>query len=246
MTGVSLRSIPAGYAHVKWTPWEQIIKGVIMKICIIGNGKLSNSIFIGLQGEYNTIKWELFDKKINEKIIAIHAGSGRQFEECLDYCNKTGSILLELSTGENISKYKIECPIIICPNTAIPILKMMNILKNNGKTFCDYRVRIIESHQKDKNTVAGTAFEIAKALNVDTKRIESIRNIKDQLEIGIPEDYLNLHAYHKIIIEDKGSEIIIQLKVLGHDAYVQGVGKLIDLIHNKNLGNKIYNIIDII
>ena len=217
-----------------------------MKVCIAGNGKLSSSIFVGLKEKYNPIKWELFDIKTDEKIIVIHAGSGRQFEECIDYCNRTGSILMELSTGEKVSKYNIQCPIIVCPNTAMPILKMMNILKINGKTFSDNKVRIIESHQKDKNTVAGTAVEIAKALDIDNKEIESIRDIKDQLGIGIPKDYLNLHAYHKIIIEDEGCEIIIQLKVLGHDAYVKGVIKLIDLIANKNMENKIYNIIDLI
>ncbi len=200
----------------------------------------------GLKSSHLTIKWEAHDTKSHEKIIVIHAGSGRQIEECIAYCNRTGSILMELSTGDNVSKYKIECPTIICPNTAIPVLKMMSILKENGKTFSDYDTKIIESHQKNKTTVAGTAVELSKALHMDEKKIESVRDVEAQLELGIPQEHLNLHAYHKICIKDQGCEITIQLRVLGHDAYVRGVVQLLEILSVTALENKAYDVIDLV
>lgn len=217
-----------------------------MKICIAGNGKLSNSLITSLAGDTKLMKWDLFDKESDERVIVVHAGSGRQFGECLSYCSKTESILLELSTEENFKKQSISCPLILCPNTAIPILKMMNLLKLYGDEFSKYQISIMESHQSDKKNVAGTAVEIAKTLNVESKDIKSLRDKKEQLQIGIPAENLELHAYHKVTIIDAGCEISIELKVLGHSSYIKGITTLLDLIENKKLENKVYDVVNLL
>ena len=154
---------------------------------------------------------------------------------------------MELSTGTNIEQLHNNCPVVICPNTAIPVLKMMKFINDYGKDFSQYKVRIIESHQKEKKTVAGTALVIAQAFNVPNERIESIRDNETQKNtLGIPEEHLNLHAYHQIIIEDIGCEIQIETKVLGHDAYVSGVKMIIDRINKMDLENKKYQVLEIL
>ena len=216
-------------------------------IIIAGSGKLAQSLINGFSQLSNMIKWDDFDKSIKNKNIVIHAGTGRQLQECLDYCNETKSVLLELSTGTNIEQLNNDCPVIICPNTAIPVLKMMKLINEYGKDFSQYKVRIIESHQKEKKTVAGTALVIAQALNVSNERVESIRDNETQKKtLGIPEEYLNLHAYHQIIIEDIGCEIKIETKVLGHDAYVSGVKMIVERINKMNLKNKKYQVTEIL
>jgi len=216
-------------------------------IIIAGSGKLAQSLINGFSQLGNMIKWDDFDKSIKNKNIVIHAGTGRQLQECLDYCNETKSVLLELSTGTNIEQLNNDCPVIICPNTAIPVLKMMKLINEYGKDFSQYKVRIIESHQKEKKTVAGTALVIAQALNVSNERVESIRDNETQKKtLGIPEEYLNLHAYHQIIIEDIGCEIKIETKVLGHDGYVSGVKMIVERINKMNLKNKKYQVTEIL
>ena len=88
---------------------------------------------------------------------------------------------------------------------------------------------------------------IAQALNVSNERVESIRDNETQKKtLGIPEEYLNLHAYHQIIIEDIGCEIKIETKVLGHDAYVSGVKMIVERINKMNLKNKKYQVTEIL
>lgn len=220
---------------------------VIMKIIIVGNGKLSKSLTKGLAIRYSIAKWDDYDKSLNAKNIVIHTGSGRQLNECVGYCNRTNSILLELSTGTSINNYDIQCPVIVCPNTAIPILKLMYIINKYGKMFRKYKIKITESHQKNKNTIAGTAVDIARSLEVPITEIKSLRDIDVQKNlIGIPDQHLDLHAYHQIIIEDEGCEIKLETKVLGHLAYVSGIKEIIEIVKEKELHSKIYPIIDIL
>jgi len=151
-----------------------------MKIIIVGNGKLSKSLTKGLAIRYSIAKWDDYDKSLNAKNIVIHTGSGRQLNECVGYCNRTNSILLELSTGTSINNYDIQCPVIVCPNTTIPILKLMYIINKYGKMFRKYKIKITESHQKNKNTIAGTAVDIARSLEVPITEIKSLRDIDVQ------------------------------------------------------------------
>lgn len=214
-----------------------------MNVIIVGKGKLAKSLMEGLKSLYTVIPWDEFDQTKNEKNIMIHTGSGRQLPEVISFCNKTKSICIELSTGSLAANQEINFPKINCPNTAIPLIKIMNLLSMYGTQFRNYKIKITESHQKSKVTVAGTALEIAKALGYDANNIESVRdeNIQKNL-MGIPEKNLDLHAYHKIVIEDEGCEIKIETKVLGHAAYVFGVQKIIESINKHELENREYHI----
>ncbi|MBN2041092.1 MAG: dihydrodipicolinate reductase [Spirochaetes bacterium] len=217
-----------------------------MKVYIAGNGKLAESIINGLSAEFELKKWKNTDLKSEEKIILLHAGSGRQFDECLEYCNKTKSVLLELSTGGSVHEKNIDCPVILCPNTAIPVLKIMELLKQYGHEFSQYKINIIESHQENKTTIPGTAVELAEYFQMSAEKIISIRNPDEQIKSGIPEQHLGLHAYHNVFIKDTGCEISLQLKVLGHDAYVNGLRKILPIVNQGCFENRLYNITDIL
>ena len=218
-----------------------------MNIIVVGNGKLAKSMLAGFSHNNKVIKWDEYDKTIFEKGIVIHTGSGRQLGECIEYCEKSKSVLLELSTGTRIENSSHSCPIVICPNTAIPVLRVMQMLRTYGKYFSKYKIRIVESHQKTKKTVAGTAIEMSKSLDHPAEEIESVRDEEMQKNvIRIPEEHLNLHAYHKIMIEDAGCEIKLETKILGHASYVSGVEEIIEMLKQKPLLNKIYYITDLL
>jgi 4-hydroxy-tetrahydrodipicolinate reductase len=214
-----------------------------MKTIIVGSGKLMQSLRKGLNKDYKTLSWNEFDRNIIQRSIIIHVGSGRELNDCIEYCKKTESILIELSTGSKIQDYEITFPVIICPNTAIPIVKLMNMLKHYGKDFMKYKITIKESHQKEKTTVAGTAIEIAKYLHSPIDEIRSIRNENIQKdELLIPEKYLYLHAFHEILIEDNGCQIKIETRVLGHDAYITGMKEILKICCERAFENRIYYI----
>lgn len=220
-----------------------------MKIFIVGSGNLANALFKANLSfpSCEILKWESKFQSLNEKAIIIHAGSGRQLKECCEFCIRTKSIFIELSTGLETENMNPDFPLIICPNTSILVLKTLNMIKTNGKYFKDYEISITESHQSTKKTEPGTAYAFAKALDFPLEKIISIRNPDiQQNKIGIQKEYLDKHAYHKIIIKDGSDEIVIETKVLGHNSYANGIKTIIDKVLKINLENKKHTVLELI
>jgi len=220
-----------------------------MKIFVVGSGKLANAL---LQSEMKIddceiVKWDSKHAKLRERTLCIHAGSGRQLKEVISFCSKTKSVLLELSTGMESENRNVDFPLIICPNTSILLLKTMNVLKANGSFFSNYSISITESHQSTKKTEPGTAYFFAKSLDFPVNKIISIRDPKIQEhEIGIPKEYLDRHAYHKIVISDGPDEVTIETKVLGHNSYAHGVQSIIEAVLKNELEHKKHSVMDLI
>ncbi|CAN5415052.1 hypothetical protein BH23BAC1_BH23BAC1_42750 [soil metagenome] len=220
-----------------------------MKIFIIGSGKLANAINTsGLSfPSCEIIKWENKLPAYKEKSIIIHAGSGRQLQEGLEFCKRTDSFFIELSTGLITEELDPNFTLIICPNTSLLLLKTLSIFRFYGSHFKEYKISIIESHQSSKRSIPGTAFSFAKSLSVPFDQIKSIRQKDIQIhKIGIPNEFLDIHAYHKIVIQDGLDEVIIETKVLGHESYAKGVERIINAVLSNNLEKKKYSILDLI
>jgi dihydrodipicolinate reductase len=220
-----------------------------IKIFIVGSGKLANAI---LTAQFTIescqiLPWESKYQTINEKAILIHAGSGRQLKECFDFCEKTNSTFIELSTGLETETMTPSFPLIICPNTSILVLKTLNMLKISGGNFAGYQIKMTESHQSTKTTEPGTAYAFAQSLKLPVNEINSVRDPEIQKnKLGIPEEYLGKHAYHKIVINNGSDEITIETKVLGHQSYASGVKTIIETVLKSQLENKRYSILEII
>lgn len=219
-----------------------------MKLFIVGSGKLANAILSGLSFQgVEAFKWEDLPLPFNERAVIVHAGSGRQLGECIEFCGRTDSIFIELSTGLETENFDPSFTLIICPNTSILLLKTLKIIKEFGKYFNNETLSIVESHQSSKKSVPGTAYSFAESFKFPVDKIKSVREKDLQLnEIGIPDEYLEKHAYHKIIIQDGLDEVTIETKVLGHDSYVKGVKKIIDVVLKHNLEKRRYSILELI
>jgi dihydrodipicolinate reductase len=220
-----------------------------MKIFVVGSGKLANAIVNSnlLLQSCEVLKWENTNQTTFEKSIIVHAGSGRQLKECFEFCERTKSVFIELSTGLETEKMNPNFPLVICPNTSILLLKTLNMIQAHGRYFENYNISITESHQSSKITEPGTAYAFANSLHFPLQKIESIRDPKIQQDkIGIPKDYLDKHAYHKIVITDGTDQITIETKVLGHDSYANGVKTIIETVLKSHLENKKYTILEFI
>jgi 4-hydroxy-tetrahydrodipicolinate reductase len=165
----------------------------------------------------------------------------------MDFCERTNSVFIELSTGLETEKMKPDFPLIICPNISILVLKTLQMLKANGEHFRNYEISITESHQSTKKTEPGTAYAFANSLKFPPDRIVSIREPEIQRNhIGISDEYLDRHAYHKIVIKDGNDEITLETKVLGHNSYARGVKSIIETVLSNSLENKRYTVLDLI
>lgn len=218
-----------------------------MKVFVVGSGKLASAMLSAKATFQNCdlIPWESASQHASEQAIILHCGSGRQIAECIMFCEQTASTFIELSTGLETEHLTPDFPLVICPNTSMLMLKTMAMLGQFGKQFKDYNITLTESHQAAKQTEPGTAYNLANSLGFPVEQIISVRDQETQsAEIGIPDDFLGKHAYHKIVIQDGDDALTIETKVLGHASYAAGVRQIIDLVLNKNLENRRYNILE--
>jgi len=220
-----------------------------MSVYIVGSGKLASAI---LSADISfpsgkILKWESNYQSLTEKAILIHAGSGRQLPECISFCQRTDSVLIELSTGLETEKMIPDFTLIVCPNTSILLLKILNVVKNFGHYFEDNKVSILESHQSAKTSEPGTAYAFAHSLKFPIDKIHSIRDPELQRnEIGIPEEFLHKHAYHKIVIEDGSDQVVIETKALGHQSYASGLKRIINAVLKNSFEKRRYTVLELI
>ncbi len=217
-------------------------------ILIAGHGKLATAIRRDLRGHLECVvdAWENAETYKNEKNkIIVHIGSGRQLPEILRYCCAHGTPLIQGSTGLEYEHTLDDFTVIEAPNLNILLLKCMNMLKQFGKHFESYEIRITESHQAEKTSIPGTAVAFAEYFGIDPTTIQSIRERHRQLrELKIAEEYLDRHAVHVITIKDGDTTISIRTEVLGLLSYVSGLAAIIQII--PKLQKRFYDVVELV
>lgn len=173
--------------------------------------------------------------------LIVHAGSGRELPEIIEFCKSTSSTLIELSTGSVLENTPQSFPVVICPNTNILMLKFMKMVQTTGPFYSGYNIQVIESHQSGKKSTPGTAVAIASSLGLSPDVVTSIRDPHTQASLLriAPED-LNRHALHQIIIRDGGSQISLETRVHGDAPYAAGVSKIVLATLSHCLENRTY------
>jgi len=220
-----------------------------MEIFVVGSGKLASEILdSGMSFPSGSLKkWEEKPETYSLKSVIVHAGSGRQLDKCIGFCKRSKSVFIELSTGLETETMQVDFTLILCPNTSILMLKTMSLLEHFGQYFAGNNITITESHQAAKQSVPGTAFNLAKSFQVPSEKIISIRDTDfQQNELKIPDEFLDRHAYHKITIQDGSDEVSIETRVLGHQSYSKGVKKIIDAILVHQLEERKYSVLEFI
>ncbi len=220
---------------------------MIKTVIIVGKGKLSSSLLLGLPEYLNGCKIDLWENNglypDADKVI-VHIGSGRQFNEVISFCEKTGTPLIQGSTDIADDLSNATFTYIDSPNFNILMLKFMHMIKEYGVHFQKNDISITESHQESKKSMPGTAIEFARSLGFPSGNIASVRNPEVQKkQYGIPEEHLHLHAFHEIVIRDAGTSINIKTLVKGHESYVAGLAAIIRA--TENLDTRYYHIMDL-
>ncbi len=196
-----------------------------MNISVIGNGAFASSLIqfgneiLAEQSKPGCVA----PYPTTQPTCVVHAGSGRQLDEALTLCRKHGIPLTHASTGITGDHDIAGIGYVEAPNLSLPIVKFMHLLELAGPLFASAKVSISESHQTTKTTVPGTAVFYANALGVSPSQIRSIRDPKEQLALGIPQETLDAHAVHWIHCEEFGAAISFTSEVFGRKTYAHGM-----------------------
>ena len=216
---------------------------------VAGAGKLANEVRVGLGASAG--QWSdrhALPQSARERVTAVvHAGSGRELPEIVAFCRERGAVLIELSTGTDVTVLAQGMPVVICPNANILMLKFMAMLARSGHWFNDCRIGITESHQAAKTSVPGTAVAMADALGVDPRAIVSVRDPAVQTgRLGLAPQDLARHAFHRIQIDDGACAITLETRVQGNTPYVDGVRRIIGAALSHPLESRPYDVLEFI
>jgi len=215
-----------------------------MQIIVVGRGKLATELLESLNLDFpcRIISWS--EKGPTDgKTVIVHAGSGRELDEVISYCEETHSTLVELSTGSRMRNAGMGFPVVLCPNTNILMLKFMSMLVTSGHLFSRYRVKLTESHQAQKTSLPGTAVTMAHALGLKASDVRSVRDPDEQRSVlQISAEHLDRHAFHQVVIEDAVCRITIETRVQGASPYADGVGQILSAIRSNDLEDRLYEI----
>lgn len=213
-----------------------------MHITVVGRGQLATEILDGLQAEPGIVAsaWPSGGPGVDADVIA-HAGSGRELPEVVAHCRRTGTPLLELSTGSALEQMGVDFPAVLCPNTNLLMLKLMRLLAAGGASFARYPMQLIESHQATKTSAPGTALALAASLGLPAEAVVSVRDPAVQREaLGIPPEHLGRHAVHRLLIDDGACSVAIETRVFGAAPYVQGVRQIAQAVRQHALEPRLY------
>lgn len=215
-----------------------------MQVLIVGSGKLATELLneLSLDAPLMVRRWSNGSTAQGPSVV-IHAGSGRELDDVIAYCNETKAPLVELATGSKLEIASPTFPVVLCPNTNILILKFMNMLASCGKLFKGYHIEVTESHQAEKRSPPGTAIAIAQSLGLSANDVVSVRDPEEQLTtLCIPAKHLGRHAVHAILIEDAVCRIALETRVYGASPYADGVAKILSAVTSRRLENRMYEI----
>lgn len=219
-----------------------------MQVIVVGSGKLARELLAALDAGPGgrVMPWGLGDVD-TAKAIVVHAGSGREMDEVRRFCEATQSVLVELATGSVLEEGPVACPVILCPNTNILMLKFMAMLGRSGQLFRGYHIGLVESHQAGKTSVPGTAVSMAESLGLDAVEIRSVRDVQvQQNALQIPPEHLARHAFHEVLIEDGACSIRMETRVYGDAPYADGVAQIVAAVRQQALENRRYSILEFI
>lgn len=215
-----------------------------MNILIVGSGKLATELRNELQldAPLKLIAWS-DAASVNARSIVVHAGSGRELQEIIGFCQKTNSTLIELATGSTLETFVPSFPVIMCPNTNLLMLKFMSMLSRAGHLFKGYDIQVTESHQAGKTSTPGTAVAIAQSLGLSAGDVISVRNPEHQrFLLHIPSEHLARHAFHRINIRDAVCSVTLETRVCGTSPYASGVSQIIAAVYINKPDSRIYAI----
>jgi len=88
---------------------------------------------------------------------------------------------------------------------------------------------------------------LAHSLGVRDDEIRSIRDPREQTEaLGIPQEYLSRHAYHRIEIEDGLTSLALETRVFGKAPYAEGMAKIVAAIRAHKLEPRLHHVLEFV
>jgi len=148
---------------------------------------------------------------------------------------------------------------VISPNMAREVaefeINLIDVVRRFPGEYKGYKLEIVESHQESKKDKSGTALNFLKyfqALGVEAtpENIISIRDKETQRKMGIPEEFLDSHAWHTYSLTSPDGKVNVTRRhnINGRVPYADGTIEAISFLILKYAAGKkgiVYNMLDV-
>jgi 4-hydroxy-tetrahydrodipicolinate reductase len=121
---------------------------------------------------------------------------------------------------------------VLAPNLAAPIVAVQSILRSAAREFPGvfegFSWQCVESHQAGKKDVSGTARALLASFvelgfrSASVENIQSIRTPEAQGALGVPEEFLQGHGWHRYEGSKDGVTIALEHRTNGRAMYAEG------------------------
>lgn len=222
------------------------------------------------------VKVELLKPSTRENVIADVM---KRYPDmiCIDYTHPTAvndnavfyvkhgiPFVMGTTGGDRVALQKLveekNHPSVIAPNMAKQIVAfqtMIEFLANEFPTaFSDYKLSVVESHQKTKADTSGTAKAVVASFqkmgfDFSEKDIELVRDEKQQLErMHVPQDALSGHAFHTYSLDSADGSVHFEFQhnVCGRHVYAEGTVDAVAFLAEKLKEGKArpFNMMDVL
>lgn len=213
-------------------------------VYVVGAGKLAQELLTGLP-QHGLIEVRPWAQRAEGPAVVVHAGSGREGREVWDWCQETQSPLIELATGQEVLGTS-PFPIVICPNVNLLMLRVMALVARSGNLFQTTKKTLVESHQATKTTEPGTAYHLADSLGIPRSEVVSHRDPSILPSLGIPEAHRDRHAFHRLVLEESGTQVILETRVWGEPAYAAGTARIVEAVKARTLEPRVYSVLEFV
>jgi|AntRauTorckE6833_2_1112554.scaffolds.fasta_scaffold00945_18 4-hydroxy-tetrahydrodipicolinate reductase len=214
-----------------------------MKILLAGIGKMANAFAVECSKQKIDCvrildESELQKKYAPENHVMVHFGSGELLLAMTELSVKNGIPIIQGSTNSKsveVMNSAKGAKIINAPNLSLPMVVLMANVGSLMKPLSEImHPEIAESHQVDKkDKISGTARAVADILEIVHSKISYVRDKVIQRNfLGVPERFLDGHAYHSFTFTGSGVTIRIETKIHGRETYARGA---IDIARGLNL-----------
>lgn len=217
-----------------------------LRTVIVGSGRLVATLKDYFDGR---VAVSTLDDAEGAYTALIHAGSGRELTDAMDWCASSGTPFIQASSGlERRLPETFAFPLIEAPNLALPVAvfleqlpRLAAALKSVGMT-----ATLMESHQPAKKTIAVTAQHIADIVGL-SHEIRSLRHPPEQVARGVPESWVRHHGYHWLTFRGNlGISLEMNVKVNGGGPYGDGAHQLLERLNGRTLEHRRYTMAEVL
>lgn len=213
-------------------------------------GKMAKDLYSAVKLEKNIRHIDLKSREeLGPGIIPVHFTVPDDVNPAAEfYCEYNAPFVMGTTGGNRwVLEQRIKesniCAVVDI-NMAKNVVGLRGVLRVIGEEdpgrYSGFYLKIIESHPSSKKDVSGTALSMIPYFNklgIPNERIiiTLIRNRAEQLEMGVPKEALDCHAWHQYLFRTEDGRIIkyYEHKFNDRSEYVNGTIKAIRFLDKK-------------